>query len=197
MIVLDDVFSQFGQGLAIDLHNDPERSQVRVHPIQRKTFLDKKLVLGVMVENDFGEQAVNGHDGHLARDLHATSIVFDVLLRLKLPRLVGEPLVMVVPPLRVDEVLAKAFLRVIRRRRIDFAVRINATQAASDFFRVRFFQQQTIKADASMALQVLLDEIGDVFRELYVGEPVGFVEGTDLREFGDFLLELLLFLAEP
>src|ERR1041384_3935494 len=47
MVTPQRLLSNFRQRLAIDFHDQPMRLQVRIHPIQWKTFLDVKLTIRV------------------------------------------------------------------------------------------------------------------------------------------------------
>ena len=158
VVPVQDVLRQRRQRLAVDLHDDAKGRQIRIHPVQRKAFLDVELVLGVMVEDDLGEQAVDVHHGDLAGDLHPVVNDLHVLARLELVELHA--------PLGVGHVFLEAALGVVRRGRVDLAVRINPAQALGDFLRVSRLQQQPVQPDAGPALRVLLDEIRQVFRKL-------------------------------
>ncbi len=68
MVFAENFFGELFHRFAVDLHDDAERGQVRVHPIQGQAFLDVEFVGGVGVEDHFGQQAVDLHDGDLAID---------------------------------------------------------------------------------------------------------------------------------
>ena len=100
---------QRGQRLAVDLHDDAEGRQVGIHPVQGKALLDEELVLGVVVEDDLGEQAVDGHDGDLAGDLDLVVNDRDVFAGLELAELHA--------PLGVGHVVLETALRILGRGR--------------------------------------------------------------------------------
>ena len=81
----------------------------------------------------------------------------------------------------VLEIIVETSLGIIRRRSVNFAVGINATEAFGDFFWIGLFEQQPVQADAGMALGILSDKISDILRKLDLAEPVGLVKRTDLR----------------
>ncbi len=74
-----------------------------------------------MVEDDFAEQAVDVHHGHLAGNLHAA--VFDVDI------LAGLELVRVATAAHVLGVILKTFLRIRRRGDVNFRRRIHPARA--------------------------------------------------------------------
>src|SRR5215471_8640661 len=149
---------------------------MRIHPIEGKTFFDEKLILGIMIEDDFGQQAINSHNGDLTGNLDAVIDNLDVLPGLELGR------IHLKASLRVLEVIVETFLRIVRRRSIDLAVGIDSPETLGDFLWISLFQQQAIEANARVALRILFDKIGDVFGELDLTEAVGFVEGSDFRK---------------
>ena len=106
MILLKDLLRQRLQRLAIDLHDDAERRQMRIHPVQREAFFDKEFVVRVLVEHDLREQAIDGHDGDLTGHLHAVIHDADIFPRLKLAVLEAN--------LRVGEIILEALLRLLR-----------------------------------------------------------------------------------
>ena len=106
MIGLKDLFGKGGERLAIDFHDDPVRGQMREHPIEGHALFDKKIQLGVFVEDDFGKQRVDAHDGGLAEDLHAVVNNFDFLARAELVELL--------PAINVLSVLLEASLLVVQ-----------------------------------------------------------------------------------
>ena len=71
---------QFRQRLPVDFHDQAVRLEIRIHPVERKAFLDVKFAVGILVEDDFGQQAVDFHHGDLAADLKipvcADSVIF-------------------------------------------------------------------------------------------------------------------------
>src|SRR5207245_2734249 len=167
-----------------------------IHPIQRKTFLDEEFILGVMVENDFCQEAVDGHDSDLAGDLHAVFHDLHVFAGFYLSRLIGEALIVVEPPLGILEIFTEAALRIVRCGLVDFAVGVNSAQAFGDFLGIGFFEKEPVEPDASVALGILLDEIGHILGKFYLAEPVALVKWAGLGKFGDFLAKLLLLVAE-
>ena len=79
MVPADNVIGQFGQRLAVDFHDQPVRFEMRIHPVEREAFLNVKFVVGIFIENDFGDQAVDVHDGNLAADLSFAIAHFEAL----------------------------------------------------------------------------------------------------------------------
>ncbi len=110
----EHVLRQLRQWLAVELQDQPVWHQVRIRPIQRKTFLEIELPLRIPVKDNLGEQAVDAHDGDLATHPH---LMVAHLLDL-FPRL--EP-VLFQPLLCVGQVFLEAFLRVGIVRQVDFA----------------------------------------------------------------------------
>ena len=155
VVALEDVLGERGKRLAVDLHDDAEGREVGIHPVQRETLLDEELVLGVMVEDHLGQQAVDVHHGDLAGDLHPVVHNLHVLARLQLIGLHA--------PLGISHVLLETILGVRGRGDVDFAVRVNAAEAPGDLLRISRFQQQPVEPDAGPALRILLDEVGQVF----------------------------------
>ncbi len=51
MVPLDRFIRHLIHRLPVDFHDDTKRRQVGIHPVQRKTFLDEKLIRGAMVED--------------------------------------------------------------------------------------------------------------------------------------------------
>ena len=74
MVLLNEFLGKPRQRLAIDLHNQAVRSEIGIHPIQRKAFFEVKLAVGVVVKDDLGEQSVDGHHGDLAADLDLVAV---------------------------------------------------------------------------------------------------------------------------
>ena len=70
MIPAHGFAGQFRQRPPVELHDQPVRLQVRIHPVESETLLDVKLATRIPVEDDFGQQAVDGHDSNLAVDLN-------------------------------------------------------------------------------------------------------------------------------
>src|SRR6185369_14753417 len=54
-----DFVIELGWRLPIDLHDNSVGRQVGIHPIERKTLLEEKLVLWVVIENDLGQQTID------------------------------------------------------------------------------------------------------------------------------------------
>ena len=106
------------QRLAVDPHDDAERLQIRVHPVERETLLDVEFVGRIFVEDDLGQQSVDGHDCHLAADRHPVVVGIDVFA---LPELVQ-----LFSPKRVIHVFVESLLGITRRRRDDFRGRIDS-----------------------------------------------------------------------
>jgi hypothetical protein len=50
--------------LTVDLHDDAEGHEMRIHPIERETLLHVEFMAGVLVEDHLGQQAVDGHAAH-------------------------------------------------------------------------------------------------------------------------------------
>ena len=149
-----------------------------------------------MVENDFCQEAVDGHDSDLAGDLHAVFHHFHVFARFDLSWLIGEALIMIEPALGILEIFTEAPLRIIRCGLVDLTVGVNSAQTFGDFLGIGFFEKEPIEPDTSVALGILLDEIRQVLGNLYLAEPIAFVKGAGLGKLGDVLAELLLFAAE-
>ena len=114
MIFADNFFRQCRQWLAVDFHNQAVRFEIRIHPVERKTFLDVKFAVGIFVKNDFDQQPIDFHYGNLPADLNPPIwIQFDIFARLEL---------MVLQPLfRILRVILKTFLRIFIRGHINFA----------------------------------------------------------------------------
>ena len=76
---------QCRQRLAVDFENQAVRFEIRIHPVERETFFDVKFAAGIFVEDDFGQQRVDFHHGHLPADLEvALWIQFYIFARLEL-----------------------------------------------------------------------------------------------------------------
>src|SRR5207302_3710251 len=139
--------------------NDAKGGQVGIHPVERKTFLDKEFVLRVVIENDFGDQAVDGHDCDLARDLDPVIDYFYVFARANLLGFVGKLGVVLQAPLGVLQVFLEAFLGIVGCGAIDFAIGINTAQTAGDFFGIGGFEQQAVQPNPRVTLRILFDEV--------------------------------------
>ena len=95
---------------------------VNPYPIQREALLDIEFVGWILVEHDLRDESVNGHDGHLARDLNAAVLDPHVLA--------GTQLVQLHSALCVLHVLAEALLGVLGRGDVDLLGWIHAFSAA-------------------------------------------------------------------
>ena len=93
---------------------------MRIHPVERKAFLDVEFVIRVGVENELRQQRIDGHHRHLAADLEAIVDDADIFAGLELARFVGKTAVVLKAFLRVDQVFLKGVLGVVRGRRTDF-----------------------------------------------------------------------------
>src|ERR1017187_10181493 len=102
MVALNDFVGQFRQWLAVELENQAVRFEIGIHPIKRKTFLDVKFLVGVLVKNDFGEQSVDFHHRTLTADLNtrAVWVSLDIFARLEL--------MILRPLLRIKHVILKS-----------------------------------------------------------------------------------------
>ena len=49
----DNFIGQLRQRLPVDFHDQSVRFEIRIHPVERKTFLDIKFAVGILVENGF------------------------------------------------------------------------------------------------------------------------------------------------
>src|SRR5439155_21880748 len=133
-----------------------------------ETLLDIELVVEILVEDDLGEEAVDGHDGDLAGDL---DLVVD-----DLHVLAGLELVELKPAVGVRKVLGEALLRIVVAGAENFEIGIDAALAFGDVLRERLFEQNPVQPNAGVAAGILLDETLRARRELDAGEPIGFVE---------------------
>ena len=61
MVLFIDDIRQGHDGVAVDLHDDAEGRLVRIHPFERKTFLDVKFIGRVVVKNHPAQQPVDHH----------------------------------------------------------------------------------------------------------------------------------------
>ena len=88
------------------------RFEIRIHPVERETFLDEEFTVGVFVEDDFGQQAVDFHDRNLAADLklaiRADGNVFTLFELMLLNALLG-----------VFHIVLEAFFRIFIRWRVN------------------------------------------------------------------------------
>ena len=173
MVAPDLVVAELGDGLALDLQDDAVRDEVRVHPVEGEAFLNVERVVWVGIEDDLGEQAVDGHDGGLAGhgDL-AVGKRGEHLARLELAELCA--------PLGVDAVLLEAAPEVLDGRGDDLAIGIDAALADGNQAGIRLLKEEAVEPDAGMAGRLLLDEARNVGCELDVGDAVG------IREHGAF-----------
>ena len=103
LVLRHDFVREHRQGLAIELEDNAVRSQVRVHPVDRKTLFNEKFVLRIVFEDDLAQQAVDRHDRHLPgnSDLAAGRVRSEIFARLKL--------VLFIAALGVNEVLIVTF----------------------------------------------------------------------------------------
>ena len=197
VVSLEDILRHVRQRLPVDLHDDPERRQMRVHPIEGEALLDEEFVLGVGIENNFGKQAVDGHDGDLAGDRNSATLHMHIFSRFDLLGLIGELGVMLHPLLGVIHVNLETILRVLFGRAINLAVRIDSTDALGNFIGVRGFEEQAIEANARVALRIFFDEIGQVIVDMRLFESFRVIEAANLGKFRYFASQLLLSAAQP
>ena len=150
VIFLEHVRGQRRQRLPVDFHDDTGRRFVREHPIQRKTFLHVKIVAGVVIEDDFAQQAVDFHHGHLAGHLDAHPAIrignrdYDFACR----ELAG-----LCPPAHVLGIFGEAILHVIRRRYVNFFWRINPFLAPASFDSGAATFQRSVQNDTRETCQ--------------------------------------------
>ena len=91
------------------------RFEIRIHPVEWKTFLDVKFAVGILVKDGFDQQPINFHYGNLPAHLYQPfGVQFDILTRLEL---------MILQSLfRIRHIILKTFLRIFIRGRINFPI---------------------------------------------------------------------------
>ncbi len=134
VVLFDDVLGDLRHWLAVDFHDDAERREVREHPIQRKAFLDKKFVGGVVIKDDLGQQTIDGHHRDYARDLDTVTNRRYHFAGLDLFGFIRKTAVMIVAPRGIVHVFLEGPLMVVKSRRVDFIFGINVFLAAARFY---------------------------------------------------------------
>ena len=92
---------------------------MRIHPVQRKAFLDVEFPARVGLEDNLRQQRIDGHHCHLAADLDATVDDANVFARLDLAWLGGGPAVMIEAFLGVGQELPEGILDLVCGRHAD------------------------------------------------------------------------------
>ena len=144
---------------------------MRIHPFQGETFLNEEFIGGIPVEHDLGEQAVDGHDGDLAGNLHAVFHDFHILAGPDLARLVRELRVVLQAALRVAQVFLKALLRILRGGDVHLAIRIHAPGAGGDFLGESGFDELAVQPDPGKALRGFQNKRRQLRRDRNAGVP--------------------------
>ena len=165
MVAADHFFGDLRHRVPLDLHDDAVGRQVRVHPVEREGFFDVELMRGVLVEDDLGEQPVDLHDRHLARNRN-TPVG-------QLGHLFARLQVVGIPFGSIHGVFLEGPAGVFRSRRKNFAVGIKPAGAGSEESRIGALQQQPVQADAVGSRRVLHREGLHMGGEFDRGEPGG------------------------
>lgn len=152
VIALEDVVGDRGEGLAIDFHDDAVGCEMGIHPFEGHAFFDEEFVIWIFVEDDFRNEAVDGHDGGLAGDLDA--IVNDANI------FAGPELVELSAALDVEGVFLHGACLIVERGSVNLAVGIEAAGTFGNVFRISSFQEEAIETDARVALWILAEETG-------------------------------------
>src|SRR5262245_2406674 len=84
------------------------RCEIRVDPVDLQALLVIKFMARVLVENQFGDQAIYGHDGQLSVDLCPTVHEAHILSRSNLTRFMGKREIVLKTPSGILRILGNA-----------------------------------------------------------------------------------------